>query len=236
MDFQSDPEAANARLLEELKHLRLARHALRDSQEAAFLAVARYEARLDKIEKRLFNDPLTKLRNRIGLETTLEVWWQEGRHRSRPMSAVLWDLDDFGLVNELHGPLIAERILHQVAQQVHRRLGEADLAARYSGQRLFAAMVDVGPRVATRNAEMIRQAIQRITFLHGEEKIRVTVRGGITEVKPDDTPPALFKRIEEALAAAKRAGPNGAFFHDGRKAEPVQSPNLGAEPVEIDVS
>jgi hypothetical protein len=73
MDFRSDPEAANQRLLEEIKNLRTARHKLRDNQEVAFLSIARYEKRIDKIEKQLFIDPLTKLRNRIGLEEALSA-------------------------------------------------------------------------------------------------------------------------------------------------------------------
>ena len=71
MDFSGDPEEGNQRLLEEIKNLRMARHRLRDKQEAAFLAIARCENRIDKIEKQLFIDPLTKLRNRIGLEVEL---------------------------------------------------------------------------------------------------------------------------------------------------------------------
>ena len=60
MDFHSDPEAANLRLIEEIKNLYLARFKLRDNQEAVFLTIARHEKRLDKIDKRLFPDPLTK--------------------------------------------------------------------------------------------------------------------------------------------------------------------------------
>jgi len=235
MDIESDLEAANARLLEELKHLRVARHALRDSQEVAFLTVARYEGRLDKIEKRLHNDPLTGLRNRIGLETTLETWWREGRHRARPMAAALLDLDDFGRVNDAHGPMIAERILHQIAEHVQGRLGEADLAARYAGQRLFVAMLDAGPHAATKHAETIRQSIAQISFLHGEETIRLTARVAVTEVQPEDAPPAVFRRLEEALAAARQSGPNSGFFHDGRKAARVESPSFGAKPIDIAV-
>ena len=109
MDFTSDLEAANARLITELKSLRLARHMLRDNQEAAFLAIARYENRLDKIESRLFNDPLTNIPNRIGLEVTLHEWWAEKKHATKPITATLYDVDEFGLLNEAHGPRIGDR-------------------------------------------------------------------------------------------------------------------------------
>jgi diguanylate cyclase (GGDEF)-like protein len=233
MDFESDPEAANLRLLEEIKLLRVARHRLRDSQEAAFLAVAAYENRLDKIEKRIYNDPLTKLRNRVGLETTLWQWWQDGRPGKRQMSAALLDLDAFGAVNEAHGSLVGDRILFQLARLIEARIGKADLPARFGGQRFFVLFSDVGPRVAIRNTELLRQSIERITFVHGQQEIRVTASAGISEVGSQDSVDGVFKRLEKMLSEAKKAGRNRSFFATNRDPEAVQSPNLGAEYKEI---
>ena len=235
LDPESDPEAANRQLLTEIDRLRAARHKLRDDQERAFLVIARYENRLDKIEKRLFNDPLTKLRNRIGLETTLWQWWQEGRQESRSMSAALLDLDGFDGVNRRHGALAGDRILHQLAQVIRKHAGEDDLVGRFAGQRFLILAVDVGPRAATKRVEFIRQAIERITFLYGDEEIRVTAGGGITEVTPADSHETLFARLEQALDEAKQAGPNRSCFHDGEEVELVESPNLGAEYTEIPI-
>ena len=235
MDFESDLEAANERLLEELKNLRMARHKLRDDQERAFLAIARYENRLEAIEKRMFNDALTRLPNRIGLEVTLWQWWQEGRHQSRQTSAALFDLDAFGQANDRYGALACDKILYQIAQSIQSQAGEANLAGRFAGQQFLLVILDVGPRKAIKTAELIRQSIERITFLSGDDEIRVTVGGGITEVVSDDTHEALFTRLEQALREAKEAGPNRSFLHDGRKTELVESPSLGAEYVEIPI-
>jgi diguanylate cyclase (GGDEF)-like protein len=233
MDFESDPETANERLLEELAHLRVARHKLRDSQEVAFLTVARYENRLEKIEKQLFNDPLTKLRNRIGLETTLFDWWKQGRQKSRQMNAVLFDLDAFGPINEIHGSLVGDRILYRIAKFIGEAIDKHDLAACYAGQRFLVVMTDIGPRTAITNAERIRQAIEKITFKKDNENIRLTVSGGVTEITPEDTVEAVFERVEHALGQAKQAGPNCSFFHNGKEPERIEPPNLGADEVEI---
>jgi len=94
MDFTSDLEAATARLLREVDKLRAADHRLRDYLNVVFLAIARDGGRLDKIDRRLRVDPLTELPNRIGVETTLAEWWEEGRHESGQMGAVLLDLEN----------------------------------------------------------------------------------------------------------------------------------------------
>ena len=116
MDFESDLEEANTRLLEEIANLRTARHKLRDNQEQAFLAIARSEDRVENIESQLFNDPLTKLYNRIGLEATLWKWWKEKRNQTRQINVALFDIDGMGLINEKHGSLVGDRILYQAAQ------------------------------------------------------------------------------------------------------------------------
>lgn len=233
MDFESDLEAANHRLLEEIHNLRTARHRLRDNQEAAFLAVARYEGRLDAVEKQLLNDPLTRLRNRIGLETALQEWWKQGRHQSRQITGLLVDLDAFGKVNEKHGSLVADRLLAQLATLVHKAFAPGDLVGRFGGGSFLAMTTGAGPRAATKNAELLRQSVEKTVFRHGEERIRVTVTGALTEAKPDDSDEGFLKRLADALREAKHAGRNHLFFHDGRKAEPVEAPNLGAKETEV---
>jgi diguanylate cyclase (GGDEF)-like protein len=171
MDFSGDPEDGNRRLLEEIKNLGAARHRLHDKQEAAFLTIARHENRIEKIEKQLFTDPLTKLPNRIGLETELYNWWKQGWQRSRPMSAALIDLDRFAGINEEYGTLLGNRMLHQIGQILKSKSGEADLLGRYSGDRFLAVLLDVGPRGALKSIELMRQTIGKTTFLHEAEKI-----------------------------------------------------------------
>ena len=238
MDFDSDLESANQRLLEELNNLRVARHKLRDDQERAFLAIARSEQRMANIEKQLLDDPLTLLPNRIGLETTLWSWWQEGRHQSRQMSAALLDLDHFGKLNEVHGSKVGDRVLFELARLIQDACNEADLVARFSGQRFLVMFVDVGPRAAIKNTETIRQSIERITFHCNDEEnksFNLTVSGGITEVNPKDTDKTFVVRLEESLEQAKKAGRNQSFFHDGGEPEFVESPSFGVEYTDISI-
>ncbi len=237
MDFASDLEAANLRLLEEINNLRVARHRLRDEQEVAFLAIARYEDRIDKIEKQLFTDPLTKLRNRIGLEELLWQWWRQKRHHTRQISAALFDLDDYGGLNERHGSLVGDRILYETAQFMLRSVGKADTVARYAGQRFLVLMLDSGPRQAVKLAETIRQSIEHMVFLREGESIRLTACAGVTEVRPADGYIDVFGRLETALRQAKQGGPNrsSGFTPSDAVPAPIESPGFGIQDTEIPI-
>ncbi len=235
MDFESDLEAANIRLLEEIGNLRYARHKLRDNQDMAFVAIARYEGRLGKVEKQLYDDPLTRHRNRIGTEATLHQWWQQGRHKSRQMSVVLFDLDKFTEVNEKVGPQVGDQIISQIAQLIDNERGQSDLLGRFSGQQFLWVMFDVGPRTAAKNAETMRQALERTTFLSGKpkEKISLTTCVGVAEVTPEISLEDTLNRVQACVKAAKKHGPNTGCFYEKDGPELIESPNFGAEHREI---
>ncbi len=235
LDLQSDLHAAGQRLLTELNNLRAARHKLRDDQEMAFMTIARYEDRVDAIEKRLHNDPLTGLRNRIGLESTLWQWWKQKRHHDRQMSAALFDLDHFGKLNEEFGFAASDRILVEVSALIQQRINSGDLLGRLSGQQFLAVFTNVGPRAAVKTAELIRQTIDKADFLQNGARIPVTVSCGIIEVVPDNTHEAFFHRLEATLKHAKKAAGNHASFHNGEKPDSVESPNLAVEQQEIQI-
>ena len=229
MDLESDLEAANLRLQEELSNLREARHKLRDGQDVAFAKIAQSENRMDKIHKPLFNDQLTGVRSRVGLEATLFDWWQAGKHKTRQMNAVLLDIDNFGDVNKQHGPSIGDKVLAEIAQLIDGQIGGGDLLGRHAGQRFLLILLDKGPRAAMKTAEFIRQSVQRISFVSDGIEFNLTMRGGYTEITPQDTPETFLRRLETSLRDAKAAGPNQAFLHDGRHSEIVHSPDLRAK-------
>jgi diguanylate cyclase (GGDEF)-like protein len=233
MDFHSDPEAASQRLLEEIKNLYVARHKLRDNHEVAFLILAKRENRLDKIEKRLFRDPLTRLYNRIGLETTLDNWWRQGRHHTRQIIAMLFDIDGFGVTNYKFGLVAGDRILYQIAQYFQTSIGKSDIVGRYSGQQFLIMALDVDTHTALKFAETQRQSIEKILFLHENKPIHITVSGAVTIVALDETYPAVFERLENIIGQVKHTGPNRLFFHNGTNTAPVESHNLGLQETTI---
>ncbi len=240
MDFETDLEAANARLLEEIANLRVARHQLRDDQETAFLTIARYENRMDKIEEKLYHDAVTGIRNRIGLEVAMHEWWSQRRHESRSISAMLFDLDEFGLRNEEQGCQAGDGVLQHVAQVLVEQMGSSDMAGRFAGQRFLLLAVDSGPRAAIKAAETVRQTVEKMVFVRSETRFAITVSGAVTEVSPDDeTYMDVFERLNKTIAAAKEGGRNCVFGckRNELEAEPelIEAPSFGIDEREIEI-
>ncbi|MGA2058834.1 MAG: GGDEF domain-containing protein [Thermoguttaceae bacterium] len=233
MDYHSNLETANLRLLEEIKNLYMARHKLRDNQEAAFLTVARHENRLDKIEKQLCFDVFTKIRNRIGLETALFDWWRHGHHQARNIMASLLDIDRFSAVNHDFGPMAGNLILYHLAQYLQTSIGKTDIGGRYAGQQFLVMKFDVDSRTALKNVELWRQSIEKMIFLYEKKPIRITVRAALSVVSPNETYLMVLERLENIINQVKQIGPNRTLFYNGAQTAPVESHDMDPQETEI---
>lgn len=228
MDFEIDLAGTVARLMDEMKHLRVARHRLRDVQEKAFVTIARYENRLDLAPAILHTDPLTLVLSRLGLEVVLAQWWKEDRIKNRDFGTALFDLDRFTELADTYGNITSDRILHEIAQLIRELVGPGDLVARLSGNRFLVVMAEVDSRTAVKNAEMIRQSIARVAFLREEKELHVTATVGVTAIFAEDSEESLFARLEESLDRARQTGRNVTFFHNGVEPEVVEGADVGA--------
>ncbi|OEH84551.1 hypothetical protein BHU72_08560 [Desulfuribacillus stibiiarsenatis] len=93
-------------------------------------AVYKYTKELEYFATR---DPLTNL-------YTQRVYWEmlnyevlrANRHGYK-FGVIVIDLDDFKLINDLHGHLFGDKFLQQVAQVIKGSLREGDILARYGG-------------------------------------------------------------------------------------------------------
>jgi diguanylate cyclase (GGDEF)-like protein len=206
LDLAGDPAALTARLIEEVTGLLSRMHQLRDYLDRVCVTIVRQDERLHTIDEGFRRDPMTNLPNRLGLEHLLQEWWQQGRHQSQPLSAVLFDLDGFTKLNQDHGAAAGNHVLHVVAERMRDCLGPNDLIVRYSGQRIAVFLSGVESTDAIEAAERIRQAAQSDDIPCGEMAIPISLSGGIAAILPHDTPQDVLDHLEKTLAEAKQAG------------------------------
>ncbi|HVT29919.1 MAG TPA: diguanylate cyclase, partial [Lacipirellulaceae bacterium] len=72
-------------------------------------------------------------------------------------------------------------------------------------------------------AERIRSYLKDAQFSHGSRRLRLTASVGIAQLRPDELRDAVTDRAEQALLAAKQAGGNVCYRHDGENCVPVSS-------------
>lgn len=167
-----------------------------------------------QVAEAAIRDPLTGLWNRRQLDVSLAHLFAlrsrqepDARH---PVAAILFDLDEFGAFNKLHGHATGDAVLRAFAAILTRRLRSSDLVARYGGEEFIAVLDGANLDEARRVADEIRLDLQAaaMTGPHGET-LTTTVSAGCASLGPGvssfDT---LLEIADVGLQMAKRSGRN----------------------------
>jgi len=153
-------------------------------------------------------DPLTRLANRKSFD---ERFAQEVERRSQtelPVSLLLWDLDNFKLINDTYGHRAGDRVLQRVAACFMSGLSAEDFVARIGGEEFVVLLTGLTAERALGIADQLRASVEALRFHVRGTPVRVTVSCGLTELRATDPVGAAFDRADAALYRAKRNGKN----------------------------
>ena len=158
-------------------------------------------------------DGLTGLLDRRQVDAGLELIvarYQREVAGAQPLSAVIFDLDDFGRLNNDHGRQAGDAVLCAFAEILRSRFRASDLVGRYSGDEFIAVMEGATPADVALVADEVREELESRTILGPNgEQLRAMVSAGCAAFDPTEpTPEAFLRAAEHALAMAKQAGRN----------------------------
>jgi diguanylate cyclase len=161
-------------------------------------------------------DPLTQLANRRALDDVLKRSVLDYQRRNRPATLMLLDVDHFKRFNDTQGHQAGDEVLRGSARILRQTLGDAEIVARYGGEEF--AVVFAGSTIdeVLHLADATRAAIAAATFHWTGRPLRVTMSVGLAELRATETEGDFFRRADEALYAAKKAGRNCGYWNDGR--------------------
>jgi len=160
-----------------------------------------------RLKELAFKDDLTCLHNRHFFSIRLEEEVSRHRHRKKPASVVLLDLDNLKSVNDDLGYAAGDATLRGMAEILLKHTRAGNLPCRYGGDRFAVLLVETSKAGARLYADRIRDALCSRQFAHGR---RVTASFGIASLPESAIPSAdgLIQAADEALYTAKRAGKN----------------------------
>ncbi|WP_374673930.1 putative bifunctional diguanylate cyclase/phosphodiesterase [Ideonella sp.] len=170
--------------------------------ELSELAAA-FDGMREQTRRRLYQDDLTGLPNRVQLSRQAAQALRHG-----PVAVLMIDLDRLGQVNDLLGYAVGNQLLVEVADRLASlpALGSAagGMVARLSGDEFALLLPGAGRSQAERVATAVAQALEQPVRL-GDNVVDVTGGIGIA-CAPEhaDSAEALLSRAEVAMYAAKR--------------------------------
>jgi diguanylate cyclase (GGDEF)-like protein/PAS domain S-box-containing protein len=166
-----------------------------------------------------YHDALTGLPNRTVFTESLV----DAVRASDEVAVLCIDLDNFKMVNDLHGHPAGDELLVEVAKRLRCVIGPHEIAARLGGDE-FAIVQTAGnqPHAADILAHRILAALGKGAFLGGRT-VTLSCSIGVA-IFPTDAATAieLAKNADMALYRAKREGRSSICFYESRMDDAVR--------------
>lgn len=163
------------------------------------------------LQRQAVTDPVTGLGSRALLVPRLDEELKR-TERTRERFAVLFlDLDRLKEINDVHGHLVGDTVIREVAQLIKATTRSYDLAVKYGGDEFVVVLQRIDPDGASRVAEALRSGVEALGPRLGLRPQAVTVSIGVYPVDPmADLPPVeeLLVRADRAMYEAKAQGRN----------------------------
>lgn len=167
-----------------------------------------WQARTQEITDLSRLDNLTGLLNRRAIFEQL----QQLLALNASFSILLLDLDHFKSINDLHGHLVGDKALKQVALVLQQSLRQVDSLARIGGEEFMILLPNVDVQNARMIAERCRLALATTHILNDEgESIFLTGSFGVVTSDPAVSRldiDQIYHLADQALYQAKQSGRN----------------------------
>lgn len=152
----------------------------------------------------LDRDELTGYLTRRAFDRDAPVIWKRVCTGGREHAVVMFDMDLFKQVNDVHGHQAGDAVIRAVAARIKSLMRENDLLGRYGGDEFIALLPDTRADTAAEIMERIRQAVleTEIAAISGSVTLSIGVSAG---GDPDDLSGAI-SRADDALYRAKHNG------------------------------
>ncbi len=162
-------------------------------------------AHIAELETRASTDHLTGVWNRAHLDQVLEAELVRSMVDRQPLSLILFDIDHFKRINDMHGHAAGDSVLRELVQLARTRLRATDILFRWGGEEFVVLVSSTGYRRAEGIAENLRTTVAGHSFTVAGT---VTISLGVAEHNGDEDAHSWFRRMDAALYEAKESGRN----------------------------
>ena len=123
---------------------------------------------------------------------------------------LLLDADHFKQVNDVHGHVVGDAVLVELARRLQAELGPEDCLARWGGEEFAVLLRRVGSdEELDHRAQQLRAAVALHAVVAGGVSVRLTISVGAARSSAElDSLDALVETADRCLYTAKRLGRN----------------------------
>lgn len=154
-------------------------------------------------------DDLTQVFNRRHFFDLAGREIERSRRNRGPLAIVLFDIDDFKMVNDSYGHLVGDLVLQEMCEICLSIVRPYDVFARFGGEEFIFLLPDTDEAQTRAFAERLCQLVAGRVISFNGSGIQITISVGVAVFDPrEDTLDELISRADSALYDAKKLGKN----------------------------
>jgi len=172
---------------------------------AAEQRMAEQDDRISFLEHLSVTDELTGITNRRGLRSALgRILSSAARHRETGVLGFL-DLDNFKLVNDIHGHNAGDAVLRKVAKCLKNLVRPDDIVARIAGDEFATILTRCTPEQGRARLRTLQREINKSFITVNRKKIHISCSIGIQHFDGKTDPAKLIDDADQAMYDDKEA-------------------------------
>ena len=168
--------------------------------------------REERIARLAARDPLTALYNRRALEVRAGPFFK-AVDSTQPGALLLIDIDNFKLVNDLHGHVAGDRLLIALSEMIRTVLPERSLAARLGGDEFVILLCGASSERVMELGGLLREQFQQYASktVPTPQPVTLSIGANLFD-QPPTSLAALIEQGDVALYQSKRGGHDSIRF------------------------
>jgi diguanylate cyclase (GGDEF)-like protein len=152
-------------------------------------------------------DGLTEIYNKRKYEEEVQREFDRAKRHQRPLSLIIFDLDEFKGINDTYGHLCGDFILKQVATLAKDLTRTEQTLARVGGDEFVILSPETDAEGAQTLAHKLADRIAAFEHQYGDVKIGVSCSFGVSALTSEmKSHQALYQAADRALLRGKREG------------------------------
>ena len=203
-DYLSKP--VNSTILTQKVASTLERKALREREEQL----------LSELHRQAITDEMTGIPNRRYVFDILEKSFSEIEKESKEhFATAIFDIDHFKNVNDTYGHAAGDEIIRKVSTIATSVISSPDIFGRIGGEEFLAVIFNNSKEHLQQICEKVRSTIENSETLFDNQKIRVTISGGVCFSDESTSVSDMVNKADERLYLAKKNGRNKFYLNEG---------------------
>lgn len=168
--------------------------------------ITKLKEKSNLLEYQASHDKLTGLFNRNRFDEIYTKEIKRARRYENDLSIIIFDVDDFKMVNDTYGHQVGDEVLKEMSQILLNSVREQDITVRWGGEEFLVLLPQTNLEGAILAADKIRIAINEHSFT--DKSLTITGSFGVAQLLDEDSEKDFISRADKFLYEAKRTGKN----------------------------